>query len=88
MKTEIKVKIDTCRECKLGYTREGYTAYPDHIELCFFHAAAPELLEAVVTVADELRAWISSNDPRPESWAERRLNLLRAVIAKAEGRVK
>lgn len=48
MTTKIKeeVKQDTCKNCKQGYTKEGYAAYPDHIELCPLHAVVPELLAA------------------------------------------
>jgi hypothetical protein len=36
-----------CRDCKQGYSVEGRAAYPDHVELCPLHAAAPALLALV-----------------------------------------
>ena len=80
---------DQCPNCKQGYTREGYAAYPDHIELCRLHAAAPELLEACKTarkVSAELFAELGHK--RACNWGIVNDGLIKLdkAIASAEGR--
>lgn len=48
-------------------------------------AAAPELLAICVSIAGELQAWRSTDDPRPATWTVSRLTRLHAAIAKAGG---
>lgn len=74
-----------CRECKQGYTHEAgiNAAYPDYIELCPLHAAAPELLEAAKEVL-----LLAARQMPIVNYAEdnRKLTVLKDAIAKAEGR--
>lgn len=44
--------MNTCKDCKQGYTRDGFAAYPDHIELCAKHAIFDELLKVAKLVLE------------------------------------
>ena len=77
-----------CKNCKQGYTREGYSMYPDHIELCPIHAAAPEMLEALLafekglndgSIAFTKKRQADSDPYHPAN------TLMCKAIAKAEG---
>lgn len=63
-----------CKNCKQGHTKEGYAAYPDHIELCPLHAAAEDLLEACKFALSD-----------PEYDKEMKLAYLEAAIRKSKG---
>jgi hypothetical protein len=43
-----------CRDCRQGYTKEGFAAHPDHIELCPLHSAAADLLAGAKDLFEKL----------------------------------
>lgn len=80
--------MNTCKDCKQGYSIEPgiSAAYPDHIELCRLHSAAPELLEACNRYETAHR-WNAEKGNGHSTEEEMRAWLdIRAAISKAEGR--
>jgi hypothetical protein len=46
-------------------------------------AAAPDLLAVLVAITDEMQVALSSGEPRPAKWFERRILRARAAIKRA-----
>lgn len=88
MNAKIEMEIGRCIDCKQGYTKEGYAAYPDHIELCSLHAAAPKLLEALKeNIYSAIGAEMVCNDCGSEEDEPHEPHCeLGQLIAEAEGR--
>lgn len=63
-------KVDVCTDCRQGYTRSGYSAHPDHIELCPRHSSVVDLRLALAEAIRLRTLQCGATDKVVKSWTE------------------